>query len=344
MSFTNILHAVRDADVKLQSLLEDFRPISAIPYRQNSDFPPLRRPQSSQPPLPVEILDHVFQYLTRHELSSFLRVNKVFYNISARVLYRHIDGLQLRQSVACLMTLDKSPIPVQFVRSLEIGWEDATPTQNLYRLLHRVLQRLSGLCTLYLELPRLQSPSWVLSDCTFSLHSFATSLQCNQALADFLDLQPNLVELSLRGIQGDGYRSLPFPGTISTPPEKPLEGYFFPLLPTSLPKLSQFRTIHARPSTIATVVSGRPVKMASIPLFPSVASEALSALGTSSSPLRRLSIMSFDPAAPEYLLSEIVTRFPDLEALHVVILLTELTYVCFYTYTKSTAANVILLL
>ncbi|KAF9467642.1 hypothetical protein BDZ94DRAFT_1248615 [Collybia nuda] len=264
---------------------------------------------SSHLPLPVEILDYVFQYFARDESLPFLRVNRAFYDISVRVLYRHIDGLHLHQSVACLLTLEKGPKPAQFVRSLEIGWEEATPTLNLYQLLHRVLQKLSGLNSLYIELPRLHSPTWILSNCTFSLHSFATSLPCNQELAGFLDLQPSIVELSLRGIHDS--HSLPFLQTISSPPEDHCEEPIFPLLPTSLPKLTQFRSIHGRPSTITTVISGRPIKMVSIPLFPSLATETLSALSTSSSSIRRLSIMSFDPAAPEFLLSEVVKRFPN---------------------------------
>jgi hypothetical protein len=49
--------------------------------------------------------------------------------------------------------------------------------------------------------------------------------------------------------------------------------------------------------------------------------------------------MSFDPIAPEFLLSEVVKRFPDLEALHVVILLTELTYVRFFSTTAMFVTN-----
>lgn len=290
--------------------------------------PPMSRYSGLRPqPLPVEILDQVFQRLNRHNLFLVLQVNKAFCSISTRVLYRDIDDLKLRQSVASLQTLDKNPKLVQLVRSLQINWEGASPTQNLYRLLHRVLQQLSRLRTLHLVLPKGHYPFWILSNCTFSLRSFTTSLPCNDGLAEFLDHQPSIVELFLRGLDGD----VPCPGIISTPPGTPVgEVYRFPLHPTSLPKLSQFRAIHAKPSTIATVAAGRPIRMAAIPIFPTTALEALKALSTSISPLKGLSIMSFDADAPEYLLSEIVKRFPDLEALHVVVPLSELPYVCLY--------------
>ncbi|GAW03940.1 hypothetical protein LENED_005695 [Lentinula edodes] len=43
----------------------------------------------------------------------------------------------------------------------------------------------------------------------------------------------------------------------------------------------------------------------------------------SSEPIERLNIISFDPNAPVYLLDEIASRLPNLEALHIVILLAQ---------------------
>jgi len=67
--------------------------------------------------------------------------------------------------------------------------------------------------------------------------------------------------------------------------------------------------------------------MASVALFPTMASESLKALATSTVPMKRLSIMSFDSLASLYLISEIAERFPCLEALHIVILLAKYTTV-----------------
>ncbi|KXN92811.1 hypothetical protein AN958_05591 [Leucoagaricus sp. SymC.cos] len=53
--------------------------------------------------------------------------------------------------------------------------------------------------------------------------------------------------------------------------------------------------------------------------------ETLSALSLTSKPLTRLSVMSFDPNAPHFIFSELSTRFPDLEALHIVVLMAEVT-------------------
>jgi len=72
--------------------------------------------------------------------------------------------------------------------------------------------------------------------------------------------------------------------------------------------------------------------MASIPLFPSLATEALKALGTSTRPIKRLSVMSFDPYAQNLLLAAIAEECPELEALHVVVLLTEYSNVSFFFF------------
>jgi hypothetical protein len=63
----------------------------------------------------------------------------------------------------------------------------------------------------------------------------------------------------------------------------------------------------------------------SIPLFPPHTLETLSALSMSSKPLTRLSVMSFDPTAPQFLFSELARKFTELEALHIVMLLAEVT-------------------
>jgi hypothetical protein len=154
-------------------------------------------------------------------------------------------------------------------------------------------------------------------------------MACKPALAHFLDSQPSIIELSLRGYQHDDYHIIPF-----------LEPLFvhaydranFSLAPSALPNLVHFRTVHGRPSVISAVVAGRPVEMASIPLFPSLATDALQALGLSTRPMKRLSVMSFDPAADVLLLAAIANVFPELEALHVVVLLTELSNVSFFPY------------
>lgn len=273
--------------------------------------------------LPVEILDRVFRILTRIELLPCLAVNSLFYSISSRILYHTIDDLHPSRAVACLLQLSRNPQVQPLVRSLDLDWNEHTsPTSNLYRLLHNVLKNLTSLISLSLEFPRHHSPIWILRNCTFALKFFSTSMPCKQELADFLNTQPSITELTLRGFNHEDHFIPPF--LINTSPQTR-----FSLLPTSLANLTSIRTVHGGPSIIAAVVRGRPVQMASVALFPSLAQESLRALGLSTAPMKRLSIMSFDPLASDYLLSEIADRFPHLEALHIVILLSEYTTVCF---------------
>ena len=288
-----------------------------------------RRPSSTRSVLPLEILDDVFHRLSRRDLAPSLRVNSVFKQISDRILYHTIENLPLPQCVICLQTLSKNERLSSYVRILDIDWHQATPTTNLYRLLHRVLKRLTALTDLSLEVPREHHPFWVLSDPPFSLTHFATSMPCKPALAHFLTSQPSITELSLRGYQHDDYYTVPFLDPLTA---HSYDRANFSLPPTALPNLVQFRTVHGRPAVIATVVAGRPVQMASIPLFPSLATEALKALGTSTRPIKRLSVMSFDPYAQNLLLAAIAEECPELEALHVVVLLTEYSNVSFFFF------------
>lgn len=82
--------------------------------------------------------------------------------------------------------------------------------------------------------------------------------------------------------------------------------------------------------------------MASIPLFPSLTTEALQALALSTSPIKRLSVMSFDHSADELLLAAIAKEFPELDALHIVVLLTEYSNVSFSTSYCHVVANIVL--
>jgi hypothetical protein len=286
--------------------------------------------------LPLEIVDDVCRRLSQNDLVSSVRVNSVFREISNRILYHTIGNLSLLQSIRCLNTLAKSQRLCSYVRSLDIDWHQFSPTANLYHLLHRVLKRLTSLTDLALEFPRHHDPFFVLSSCSFSLHRFVTSLHCRPPLAQFLDSQPSITDLSLRGYGHDEYHSIPFLEPFLIHPYDPAT---FSLPPTALPNLLHFRTIHGRPSIIAAVVAHRPVQMASIPLFPTRMAEALEALAKSTLPIKRLSVMSFDPSAHHILLPSIAQAFPDLEALHIVALLTEYSIVSFQQFLMSSVPH-----
>ena len=276
--------------------------------------------------LPAEVLDSIFQFLTQHELMSLLPTNKCLYAISARRFYHTISIHCAWQSVSFFQAALNNPSIPPLVRSLDIDISDSYPLKSFYHLFHKVLQRLPALVTLLLDFPKCHSPLWIFHDCTFSLKKFTTSMHCTLSLALFLDTQPNITHLTLRGFQNSNITILPFLSTVSvsvTPEEEP-----FKLKPTSLPNLTHFNAIHAGSSVIQAVVEDRPVEVVSIPLFPLFSMDSLSALKCSSVPMRRLSLISFDPDAPKFLFQVLSDGFVHLEALHVVFLMTDYTKVC----------------
>ena len=275
--------------------------------------------------LPVEVLDNILQFLTQEELISVLLTNKCFYAISARRFYSTVSIHRAWRSIAFFQAALNNPIIPPLVRSLDIDISDSHPLKSFYLLFHKVLQRLSSLVSLFLDFPKCHSPLWILHDCSFSLKRFTTSMHCTLPLALFLDTQPSITHLTLRGFQNNSLTSLPF---LDLSVSVPTEGERFKLKPTSLPNLSHFNAIHAGASVIQAVVEGRPVEVVSIPLLPSFSMDSLSALKYSSVPMRRLSLISFDPDAPKFLFQVLSDEFAQLEALHVVFLMTDYTKVC----------------
>ncbi|KAF9445192.1 hypothetical protein P691DRAFT_611059, partial [Macrolepiota fuliginosa MF-IS2] len=306
-----------------------------------------RAPAGIHPILPMEIIDHVCQKLALRDLAALVRANTALNTIGLRRLYHTIGvDLQPGRLLRCIITLDRSADLALLVRTFEVNLIGQMPTRTYYLLLERVLKKMIYLTTLVIELPKRHSPTWILPipsptsspSQIFHLRSLTTSIHCKPPLAHFLDSQPEITELTLRGINSDSSNPLypfittlfhsvggalgpdnPFSAAISSKPSR------FTLLPTSLPKLSHFNAIHAGPTVIRDVITSRPVTHMSIPLFPPHTMDTLSALSLASKPLMRLSIMSFDPTAPYFLFDELSARFPDLEALHVVVLMAEVT-------------------
>jgi len=275
--------------------------------------------------LPVEVLDNILQPLTQNELISLLVANKFFYALSARQLYHTITIDCARRSIAFFQTVLNNPIIPPLVRSLDINITNPHLLKAFYCLFQKVLQQLPALVTLFLDFPKFHSPQWILHGCTFSLKSFTTSMHCTHPLAQFLDTQHNITHLTLRGFQSDNLSILPF---LDMSDSGTKEEEQFKLKPTSLPNLTHFNAIHAGAPVIQAVVEDRPVEVVSIPLFPSLSMDSLLALQSSSVPMRRLSLISFDPEAPHFLFQVLSDGFAQLEALHVVFLMTDYTKVC----------------
>ncbi|KAF8197022.1 hypothetical protein BJ912DRAFT_954544 [Pholiota molesta] len=204
----------------------------------------------------------------------------------------------------------------------------AMPTRGFYALLARGLRRMRGLVSLTLELPKPHTPLWIFDGCAFRLRQLTTSMYCRRPLARFLETQGALAELTLRGYQTDALMFLPFmdPGLAQASAQDggpPVGEDVFRLAPGSLPNLRAFNAVHADADLVRAVVQDRPVEVVSIPLFPERSIATLDALCASSAPLRRLSVISFDPTAPGFLFEALARRFVDLEALHLVLLMAE---------------------
>jgi hypothetical protein len=299
-----------------------------------------RGPPTIRPRLPLELLELILRHLSKAELFHVLQANKALHSVAVRLLYRDLaiassdseESTPAQAILSFLKGLLANNSVHKHVRKLDINLATIQcPTANFYRLLHRLLRGTTGLVVLGLDLPKSQSPVWILEGCAFKLRQFSTSMHCTPELARFLDSQDNIGHLTLRGFQHDALRSLPFiySGVPSPHSEDASPSDQFTLKETSLPRLTCFNAIHAGPGVVKEVVRGRPVATASIPLFSLNSLNALDALETSATPLRRLSVISFDPDAPTFIFEQVAKRFPELEALHIVVLLAEFTNVGF---------------
>lgn len=281
------------------------------PYDHNINNPAMPTSQ-----LPVEILDLAFRQLSPGGLSAVARANKAFCDIAGRILYRSIEDSKPSRSIKILKSLFHRPSNATLVRVLDLDWSycDFRLTGNFFRLLHNVLKNLTSLTSLSLDFSRSAclhtSFSWILDDCSFSLTFFAISIPCDAQLIHFLQNQPGITELHLRGLES------------TFPLDQPLP-------PTCLPNLTSFRSINASASVLAELVNGRPIRGVSISLHESSISECLDALSLSTRPMKTLTLITFDVKMPNLLFAEVSKRMPHLEALHIIVIHSQCTMVRF---------------
>ncbi len=255
---------------------------------------------------PVEILDCIFQELEYNQLPPVLRVNQYFNDVATRILYRIIDipEMPVKRCIACLKVLRDNPSYAVLVRKLSIDWASHRVVANLFRLLRDVLAQLTKLCHLSIELSPQDNHyglAWILQGLRSNLKTLGTSIRCDAQLAEILETQPNLIELCLRGFQTK---------------------QSFVISESAMPILRSFRAVHAGPSVISAVVKGRPVEAVSLSMFLEDGFQPLDSLMLSTQPIKRLTIMSLDSQlAPNVLLPEVASRMPQLEALHIVVLM-----------------------
>ncbi|KAI0699496.1 hypothetical protein C8T65DRAFT_300442 [Cerioporus squamosus] len=253
---------------------------------------------------PVEILDFIFQELEYNQLPPVIRVNTLFQAIATRMLYRNIPDMSMARCIGCLKVLCSTPANAVLVRKLSIDWSQHRVVSNLFRLLRDTFTHLSNLRHLSIELSPQDNHyglAWVLGGLRSQLKTLGTSFRCDSQLAAVLETQPELIELCLRGFQT----------------KQP-----FTLSDSAMPNLRSFRVVHAGPSVISAVVKGRPVEAVSLSMFREDGCQPLDSLLLSTCPIKRLTIMSLDSClAPNVLLPEVARRMPELEALHVVVLM-----------------------
>jgi len=281
-----------------------------------------QKPPTLRPKLPIEILDIVFSFLSIESLKSLLLTNSFISALSMRRLYHTVVLNHPYSIIGFFKTVLANEALPPLVRGIDINMSKSTPVSNFYLLFHNVLQQTKGLISLSLDLPKGHAPFWMFQGCTFKLRQFTTSMYCRRPLASYLESQDSIVDLTLRGYQTDTMFFLPFidpvPPSMLLPP-----AMRFTLSPEALPRLKYFNAVHADAYVIQAVVKGRPVECVSIPLFPDMSLASLDALCTSTTPLRRLSVISFDPSAPDFLFEALAKRFDQLEALHLVMLMAE---------------------
>ncbi|KAF9555928.1 hypothetical protein CPC08DRAFT_711601 [Agrocybe pediades] len=279
------------------------------------------REPGPRPDLPVEIMDNILSFLPRSAYKPLFYTNSFMSTLARRRFYRNIALKGCKVVVAFIKCILSSPEIPSYIRLLSINVCVDHPTSNFYRLVQSLLLKTENMLSLFLEFPKSDSPVWMLDGCTFKLKQFTTTMHSLRPLAQFLETQESLVDLTLRGYQTDAGFYIPV--LDAAPQVSPPEETVFALSPGTLPNLKTFNAIHADGALVRAVVQGRPIEVVSVPLFADSRYDSLNAIGTSSKPLKRLSLISFDPSAPYFLFEAVADRFAELEALHVVMLMAE---------------------
>ncbi|KAN0135128.1 hypothetical protein V8E53_007019 [Lactarius tabidus] len=258
--------------------------------------------------LPLELVDNILSFLSwPFDLHPLLLVNQRLSSIAERELYSNLGELPAQRSVRLLLSLANAPAArLSLVKALKVNFTENRVLFALEVLIAKVLCLLPRLRTLIVEVSvhenKHRALAWIFPrDAPFRLRSFETSIRLDPDLAAFLESQPEIRDLSLRGM----------PVYTSSP---------FTLQPSALPHLGTFRSVHVDPDTLREVIATRPVQGISLSLFSEHGYRALEVLARTSMPVRRLTILIVDASAPNELFPQLAARLPHLEALHIVAL------------------------
>jgi hypothetical protein len=208
--------------------------------------------------LPLELIDNILSFLSwPFDLHPLLLVNRRLSSIAERDLYSNLGELPAQRSVRLLLSLANAPAArCELVKALKVNFTENRVLFALEVLIAKVLCLLPRLRTLIVEVSvhenKYRALAWIFPrDAPFRLRSFETSIRCaslfflsvralngvnrlDPDLAAFLESQPEIRDLSLRGM----------PVCTSSP---------FTLQPSALPHLETFRSVHVDPDTLCEV-------------------------------------------------------------------------------------------
>jgi hypothetical protein len=226
--------------------------------------------------IPVDVLREILGYVCKADLATLCRVNKIFCSCSRDVLYRAIEF----GDADAIQTLARSTVLARRVRSFRHF--HSCPE------LAAALRNMSSLRTLNLLH---KNGVYILDRCTFKLESFTCSFPFSESLQKFLNSQPGLTNLTIRGDCE----------SLATFDER------------CLPNLTR---IEASSSLLRILIPGRPVREVDVYSHLSTDSTDLSFFTLSTTPIQKLSIY-YDMLYPKPV-SLLVSIFPSLLHLEVI--------------------------
>ena len=274
---------------------------------------------------PPELLTLIFEHLVTEDLPSVLLVSSAFYTLGYCILYRYVTCPRVtRKRILLLQTLVKVSNPMQrphglpnpalAVQVLHINFHANTISSNLLRLIQRALKEVTNLNELQFELSSVDNYhhcAWCLSGTSFQLRTLHTSLALDNDFETWINAE------NQRSIEELSFRGHPKCSAITISHE-------------ALPKLSNFRSVHLDSQFNTAFLRGRPVDSVALTLFPLSRLAELDSLSVTSTPVKRLTALCLEDECSHILISEIATRLPELESLHVVLLSVAFSDVCIH--------------
>jgi F-box domain len=200
--------------------------------------------------IPVDVLREILEHVSKADLLTLCRVNKIFCSCSQDVLYREIEY----GDEHAIQTLATSTDLARRVRSFK--------TNRSSPELATALRNMSSLRRLSLNVT---DDAFILDGCTFKLESFTRYFPYSESLQRFLNSQPSLTDITF-------YEEC-----------EP----FLPFDERCLPNLTR---VSAPPSWLGRLIPGRPVRKVLAFPHSSIDSTDLSYFALSTTPIQKLLI------------------------------------------------------